>query len=350
MNPSEKARLAAEKAALLREGWRSCDLCPRDCRVNRLEGETGYCGAGKDAVVYTAFLHHGEEPGISGTGGSGTVFFSGCNLKCVYCQNHRFSHSIEENRASAEAAGGGPGGGTGGGGAEHGAGRGGGGQTFEGVSVSSRELANVMLTLQERGAENINFVTSTHFLPPVMEALSLASREGLRLPLVYNTSGYEKAETIGILDGIVDIYLADLRYVTPSVAERYSNAPDYPEVNREALLRMYRQRRTRWEGDLLKEGLVVRHLVLPGYVEESKRALAWVGENTPGAVISLMFQYQPYFRASLYPEINRGVSEAEYRRVRECLEGLDLEGWVQELSPEEGLAGIHLKPSLEGLT
>ncbi|MBM4444281.1 MAG: hypothetical protein FJ020_03120 [Chloroflexi bacterium] len=206
-----------------------------------------------------------------------------------------------------------------------------------------------MLTLRRRGAENINFVTSTHFLPPVMESLSMAFREVLGLPLVYNTSGYEKAETIDILDGIVDIYLADLRYVTPEAAERYSNAPDYPAVNREALLRMYRQRRARWEGELLKEGLVVRHLVLPGYVEESKRALRWVAENTPGAVISLMFQYQPYFRAGLYPEINRRVNEEEYHRVRDFLEGLELEGWCQELSPEEGLAGIHFRPSLEGL-
>jgi putative pyruvate formate lyase activating enzyme len=350
MNAAKKYRLAAERATLLHEAWRNCSLCPRECRVNRPEGQTGYCGAGSDPVICTAFLHHGEEPGISGRGGSGTIFFSGCNLKCVYCQNHRFSHSIEENQALVEAAGGGPeqrprrGRG-----AVKEAGRSGDAHTFEGERVTSRELANIMLSLQAKGAENINLVTPTHFLPPVMEALSIALREGLKLPLVYNTSGYEKAETIEILDGIVDIYLADLRYVTPPAAERYSNAPDYPEVNRGALRSMYRQKVTRWEGESLKEGLVVRHLVLPGYAEESTRALAWVQENIPGAVISLMSQYRPYFKASLYPEINRRVNAVEYRQVRDCLENLRLEGWTQELSSEERLAGVHFKSTLEGL-
>jgi putative pyruvate formate lyase activating enzyme len=350
MNAAKKYRLTAERAKLLHEAWRNCSLCPRECRVNRPEGQTGYCGAGSDPVICTAFLHHGEEPGISGRGGSGTIFFSGCNLKCVYCQNHRFSHSIEENQALAEAAGGSPeqrprrGRG-----AVKEAGRSGDAHTFEGERVTIRELANIMLSLQAKGAENINLVTPTHFLPPVMEALSIALREGLKLPLVYNTSGYEEAETIEILDGIVDIYLADLRYVTPPAAERYSNAPDYPEVNRGALRSMYRQKVTRWEGDLLKEGLVVRHLVLPGYAEESKKALAWVQENIPGAVISLMSQYRPYFKASLYPEINRRVNAVEYRQVRDCLENLRLEGWTQELSSEERLAGVHFKSTLEGL-
>ncbi len=332
--------MSAERASLLSEAWQSCSLCPRECHVNRLESQTGYCGAGREPVVYTAFLHQGEEPGISGTRGSGTIFFSGCNLKCVYCQNHRFSHSIAENQAFAEAERCGP---------QRGAAKGSDAPAFEGDIVTSRDLASIMLTLQERGAENINLVTSTHLLPPVMEALSMAFQEGLRVPLVYNTSGYEKAETIDILDGIVDIYLADLRYVTPQAAERYSNAPDYPAVNREALLRMYRQRRTRWEGELLKEGLVVRHLVLPGRAEESKRALSWVKESIPQAIISLMFQYQPYFKAGLYPEINRRVNEVEYRQVRDFLDNLELEGWTQELSSDEGLAGIHFRPSLKGL-
>ncbi len=340
MNPTEKARLAAKKAALLHERWQKCDLCPRDCQVNRLEGQTGYCGAGRQLVVYTAFLHHGEEPGISGKGGSGTVFFSGCNLKCVYCQNHRFSHSIGENRASIEAAGGLP---------EKGPGKGGGSHSFEGNRITSGDLARIMLSLQEKGAENINLVTPTHFLPPILEALSVAFRKGLRVPLVYNTSGYEKEEIIEILDGIVDVYLADLRYIAPSVAERYSNAPDYPAVNQGSLRKMYRQKKTRWEGELLKEGLVIRHLVLPGHADESMKALSWVEENIPQAIISLMFQYQPYFKAGLYPEINRRVNDVEYRQVRDFLEGLELEGWTQELSPEERLAGVHFKSTLERL-
>ncbi|OGO02038.1 MAG: hypothetical protein A2Y72_00620 [Chloroflexi bacterium RBG_13_53_26] len=313
MNPTEKARLAAERGDLLYQRLQNCNLCPRDCQANRLEGQTGYCGAGEEMVVYTAFLHHGEEPGISGEGGSGTIFFSACNLKCVYCQNHRFSHSLEGNR------------------------------------VTNKDLAGMMLRLQEKGAENINLVTPTHFLPQIIGALSIALQHGLTLPLVYNTSGYEKEETIEMLDGIVDVYLADMKYVSPSVAERYSNAPDYPSVNQKSLQSMYKRKQTIWEGELLKEGTIVRHLVLPGHVDESIEVLTWINENIPRSIISLMFQYQPYFKAHLYPEINRRVNEAEYSRIRDFLEGLDLEGWVQELSPEEELAGVHFKSSLEGL-
>ena len=313
MDPTIKARLTAERQEVLYKRWQSCSLCPRNCQVNRLEGQTGYCGAGKDLVVYTAFLHHGEEPGISGQRGSGTIFFSGCNLKCAYCQNYRFSHSME------------------------------------GTRVTSSELAKIMLSLQERGAENINLVTPTHFLPQVLEALAISFQNGLRLPLVYNTSGYETEETVAILGEIVDVYLADMRYVTPSLAERYSNAPDYPLVNQRALHKMYRQKQTIWEGDLLKEGLVIRHLVLPSHLDETIKVLSWINENTPKAVISLMFQYQPYFKADLYPEINRRVNEAEYEQIMKFLDGLGLEGWVQDLSSREELAGVHFKPSLEGL-
>ena len=308
-----KAKLAAEKAELLDKRLRECDLCPRDCQVDRLAGQTGNCGAGDALVVYTAFVHHGEEPGICGAGGSGTIFFSGCSLKCVYCQNHLFSHSLEGSR------------------------------------LTSQDLAGVMLRLQEKGAENINLVTPTHFLPQILAALSLAIQDGLRLPLVYNTSGYEKEETIEMLDGIVDVYLADMRYITPSVAERYSNAPDYPSISRRSLQKMYKQKQNIWEGEKLKEGLVVRHLVLPGHSEESRKVLSWINQNIPRAIISLMFQYQPYFKARLYPEIDRRVNQAEYDKTRDFLKGLELEGWVQELSARDELAGVHFRPSFEGL-
>jgi putative pyruvate formate lyase activating enzyme len=313
MDPIDKASLIEEKLPSLYRQLQICHLCPRRCEVNRPAGETGYCGAGKEMVVYTAFLHHGEEPGISGERGSGTIFFSGCNLKCVYCQNYRFSH------------------------------------TLEGTNVSSDDLARIMLRLQEKGAENINLVTPTHFLPWIMDGLGRAFRQGLALPIVYNTSGYETATTVKLLEDAVDIYLADMRYVTPSLAERYSQAPDYPAVNQAALRKMYIQKSNVWEGPLLKQGLVIRHLVLPGCVEESIKALTWVGENTPEAVMSVMFQYQPYSKAHLYPEIDRRVSEDEYERVTDFLDELDLEGWVQDLSTEEELAGVHFRPSLEGL-
>ncbi|MDM7999819.1 MAG: radical SAM protein [Dehalococcoidia bacterium] len=313
MDPIDKAALIEERLALLYRQLQICHLCPRRCEVNRTAGETGYCGGGLEAVVYTAFLHQGEEPGISGKQGSGTIFFSGCNLRCVYCQNHRFSH------------------------------------TLEGTKVSPDDLARIMVRLQERGAENINLVTATHFLPWVLDGLARAFRNGLALPIVYNTSGYETVETVKVLGDVVDIYLADMRYVTPSLAERYSKAPDYPAVNKLALRKMYEQKSVVWQGRLLKEGLVVRHLVLPGYAEETIKALAWMSENTPQALVSLMFQYQPYFEAGQYPEINRRVNEDEYERVMDFLDELDLEGWTQDLVPEADLAGVHFKPTLEGL-
>ena len=207
-------------------------------------------------VVYTAFLHHGEEPGISGQKGSGAIFFSGCSLRCAYCQNHRFSHAIE------------------------------------GTRVGPDDLARIMLRLQEKGAENINLVTPTHYLPWVMDGLARAFRQGLALPIVYNTSGYETVETVRLLGDAVDVYLADMRYVTPSPAERYSRAPDYPEVNQRALRLMYEQKSSLSPGVMVKEGLVVRHLVLPGGVEETLKALTWISENTPRALVSLMFQYR----------------------------------------------------------
>lgn len=312
MEPGDKASLIEEKLPLLYRQLQICCLCPRRCEANRLAGETGYCGAGGDMVVYTAFLHHGEEPGISGENGSGAIFFSGCSLRCVYCQNHRFSQAIE------------------------------------GTRVSPDELARIMLRLQETGAENINLVTPTHFLPWVMDGLARAFRQGLALPIVYNTSGYETLEVVKLVGDAVDVYLADMRYLTPSLAERYSQAPDYPEVNQRALRLMYEQKSYLSSGVMVKEGLVVRHLVLPGGVDETARALTWISDNTPGALVSVMFQYQPYFKAHLYSEIDRKVSEEEYERVMDLLDELDLEGWAQDLKPDENLAGVHFRPSLEG--
>lgn len=312
MDPADKASLIEEKLPLLYRKLQICRLCPRQCEANRPAGEKGYCGAGRDPVVYTAFLHHGEEPGISGDRGSGAIFFSGCNLRCAYCQNYRFSHSLE------------------------------------GARVSPDDLARIMVRLQEKGAENINLVTPTHFLPWVMDGLARALRQGLALPIIYNTSGYETVETVKLLGDAVDVYLADMRYVTPSLAERYSQAPDYPEVNQRALRLMHEQKSALCQGVMVKEGLVVRLLVLPGGAEETVKALTWISENVPRALVSLMFQYQPYFRARLFPEMDRRVSEEEHERVMDAVEELDIEGWVQDLAPEENLAGVHFRPSLEG--
>jgi len=291
----------------------SCDLCPRKCHVNRLQGDTGRCGAGQDLVVYTAFLHHGEEPPISGHKGSGTIFFSGCSLKCVYCQNYPFSHSIS------------------------------------GTTITPEQLSLIMIRLQEQGAENINLVTATHFLPQVCQAVARAMRRGLSIPIVYNTSGYETEETIGILGNMVDVYLADMKYVSSSLAAKYSNAADYPLINRKGLLLMSQQKKTMWEGEKLRQGLIIRHLVLPGYAEESVRALRWISGNLPQPLVSLMFQFRPYSARGQYPEIDCTVSRKEHARLKQQLDSLALEGWIQDLSTEEELAGAHFQPSLEGL-
>ncbi|UCC95579.1 MAG: radical SAM protein [Candidatus Omnitrophota bacterium] len=312
MVPADKIRLTEERAHLLYRRLQCCDLCPRNCMVNRLKGETGYCGIDRDAVVYTAFLHSGEEPPISGPRGSGTIFFSGCNLKCIYCQNHKFSHLIT------------------------------------GRKVKEEELAKIMLALQDKGAENINFVTPSHVLPQILKSLAVAFRNGLGIPLVYNTSGYEKKDILAQLRGVIDIYLSDMKYITLKTAQNYSKAPDYPIFAQESTIHMYDQQKTAiWANNLLKRGLIIRHLALPGHLEESKKVLAWIKANTPEALVSIMFQYRPYFKATSRPEINRPINRSEYSQIRNFVEELDLEGWLQEFNPSQDLAGIHFLPHIE---
>ena len=283
---------------------KSCDICPRNCQVNRLNDERGFCRAGKDIYYYSAFLHQGEEPAISGTCGSGTIFFSGCNLQCLYCQNHKFSTSLTGKR------------------------------------VSPQELASIMLSLQSQKAHNINLVTPTHFLPQILESLEIAS---LDIPIVYNTSGYEKKSIIEELAGIVDVYLSDFKYIDKAGAQKYSHAPDYPKACQESLLIMHGQVKPLWEENLLKKGLIVRHLVMPGRVEESKKTLNWLNENLPDALASVMFQYQPYYKANNFPEINRAINKNEYNQIKSFSEEIGLKGWVQALAPREELAGVHFK-------
>jgi len=283
-----------------------CRLCPRECGVNRTAGETGYCGAGREMVVYDAFLHKGEEPPISGDQGSGTVFFSGCSLKCIFCQNYRFSHEIKGKRLTPES------------------------------------LADLMLSLQEQGAHNINLVTPTHFLPQILQSLKTALKKGLDLPIIYNSSGYEKASVIKLLKGIIDIYLPDFKYIRPQTAFSGSKASNYPEYAEKALTEMFLQQKTALlKGNLLKKGLIIRHLVLPGQIEESKEILSWIKINMPETMISVMFQYRPYFQASGHPILGRPVSFSEFQELSAFIKDLDLEGWVQDFNPPEDLAGIH---------
>jgi len=308
---TKKIKLATKTAGSLKKRLSSCAICPRNCKINRLRGEKGYCGTDKDMMVYSAFAHHGEEPEISGQGGSGTIFFSGCNLKCIYCQNYKFSHIVA------------------------------------GKKVSGIDLAKIMLDLQEKGAHNINLVTPTHFLPQILDTLSLAFKGGLNIPIVYNTSGYEKKEIIECLEGIVDIYLTDLKYMDSSLAKQYSKAPEYSVFASRSLLEMARQVAVSLTSEgLLKKGVVIRHLVLPNYIDESKKLLSWIKKNTPKVLVSVMFQYQPYFKAHLHSQINRPINYREYIEIKNFVEELGLKGWVQDLNTKEGLAGPYFKPNI----
>jgi len=295
---------------LFHKRLQNCDLCPRNCKINRLKGKIGYCGVGKEMLIYTAFLHHGEEPPISAKRGSGAIFFSGCNLKCVYCQNYKFSHLLQ-------------------------------GRIFK-----EEELAKLMCDLQEKGAHNINLVTPTHVLPQIINALLLAFKKGLNIPLVYNTSGYEKKEIIEQLSEIIDIYLTDIKYISSRLAGEYSSALNYPLFARESTLVMYDQKKTPFfHIGQLKQGLIIRHLVLPGHNTETKAVASWVKKNTPQALLSIMFKYQPYHKAAVFPEINRRLDYHEYQEIKSFVEKIGLKGWIQHWPcQEEELAGVNFNP------
>ncbi len=276
-----------------------CTLCPRNCGVNRLLGQTGYCGQTASLFAARAALHMWEEPCISGEEGSGTVFFSGCSLRCVYCQNH--------NIALGEA----------------------------GKEISTDRLAEIFLELQHKGANNINLVTPTHFVPQIISALHTAKNNGLKLPIVYNTSGYEKIETIKMLEGMIDIYLPDLKYYSSDLSARYSNAPDYFETAKAALSEMYRQVGAPvfdLKTGMLKRGMVVRHLVLPGQTDDSKRVVQYLFETYKHSIyISIMNQYTPITTDARFPELQRAISTAEYDEVVDYAISLGVEnGFIQE--------------------
>jgi putative pyruvate formate lyase activating enzyme len=276
----------------------ACDLCPRECGVNRLEGEAGECGASATLRVASFHPHFGEERGLVGIGGSGTVFFSHCNLGCVFCQNWDISHQ------------------------------------GQGRDCHTGDLAGMMLVLQEAGCSNINVVTPTHYAPHILVALDLAAERGLRLPLVYNTSGWERPDILDVLDGVVDVYLADFKYTDPAGAAVYSNgAADYPEVARRALIEMNRQvgvARPERNGVIFR-GLIIRHLVMPADAAGSLEAMRWIAGNLPASTyVNIMLQFRPAYRASGYPEINRPVSREEYAMVvdearRSGLDNLDVD-------------------------
>lgn len=311
MKTKDKIKFLEKKIDTLNARLTNCDICPRNCQVNRLEGKQGYCGSSQDLIVYSHFLHTGEEPPISAKKGSGAIFFSGCNLRCAYCQNYKFSHQLKGKKTSEE------------------------------------KLAEYMLGLQEKGAANINLVSPTHLLPQILKALSLSLKGGLNIPIVYNTSGYEKKEIIKQLEGIVDIYLTDLKYLEPSLSAKHCKAPDYPEFAKEAIKEMYRQAKPEWNHQLLKKGLIVRHLVLPSHIRESKKVLSWIKKNLPQALLSLMFQFRPYFKANTLKDINRPLNITEYQEIKEFCEKLDMQGWIQDFKTQEDMAGVYFGPDIE---
>jgi putative pyruvate formate lyase activating enzyme len=275
----------------------NCKLCPRECGVNRLKGETGLCGAGFRPRVASRVLHRGEEPPISGSRGSGTIFFSHCTMRCVYCQNYPIS------------------------------------QLGYGNDIGVSDLTAMMLELQTRGAHNINLVTSTHFLPYIARAIAMARDSGLRIPIVSNTSGYERVETVRMLEGLVQVYMVDMRYSQDETAERYSQAPGYPGYNRAAIREMLeRVGPLECRNGLAVRGVLIRYLLLPGLLEETREILSFISKELPSSVpVSLMTQYFPAHRASEYPEIDRKIMLGEYKEALALLSTLGIDdGWVQD--------------------
>jgi putative pyruvate formate lyase activating enzyme len=269
---------------------RRCTVCPRNCRVDRLQGRFAVCRVGRYAVVSSHFPHHGEEDCLRGWRGSGTIFFSGCNLRCVFCQNFDISWQVQ------------------------------------GTPAPPQRLAAMMLELQAQGCHNINFVTPEHVVPQIIEALPLAIEKGLRLPLVYNTSAYDSSESLELLDGIVDIYMPDFKYWDGEMARKYSRAPDYPQVARRAIKEMFRQ-----VGDLRLDahgvatrGLLIRHLVMPHDIAGTRHVMNWIAQElSPTTYVNLMPQYHPAGKVTgqEYTEIARRVTPAEYEQALEAVRG-----------------------------
>jgi len=289
----------------------SCSLCPRKCGVNRIEGKTGFCKTGRLMKIYSYLAHKGEEPPISGKNGSGTIFFSGCNMSCVYCQNFEFS------------------------------------QTDKGEAKTEAELCDIMLSLQNTGCHNINLVTPTHVLPQILKALTLAIPKGLRIPLVYNTAGFELAEIIKLLKGIVDIYLPDMRYADETLALKYSKAAQYPDFNRDSVLEMHRQVGIPIfnADDTIKKGLIIRHLVLPENISGTGKTMEFIAKNlSQDSYISLMSQYMPLNKAEQSKELSRRITKKEYNEAQNAMEKYGLSnGWTQEAYGSDTLAGINIK-------
>lgn len=283
--------------------YKNCSICPRNCRIDRTKGQIGYCQSGHEIKAALASVHMWEEPPISGSCGSGTIFFSGCNLRCVFCQNYTIS---SEN---------------------------------SGKTISTERLSEIMLEQQAKGVHNINLVTATHFIPSIIKAVQKAKNNGLKIPIVYNTGGYEKVESIKMLEGTVDIYLPDIKYFSSELSLKYSGASDYFDYASEAVLEMYHQTGNNIYDDngIMKSGVIIRHMIMPSHKEDSYKVLDWIRDNIgTEACVSLLSQYTPAYNAEKYKEINRKLMSLEYTRVIEHFFDIGLKnGFMQEKSSAE---------------
>lgn len=283
---------------------KKCTICPRECKINRLSGELGNCKASDKIEIALVSKHMYEEPCISGENGSGTIFFSHCNLHCMYCQNYEISQNIKK-----------------------------------GKEITIEELANIMIKQQENKAENINLVTPTMYAFQIKQAIKIAKEKGLKIPIIYNSNGYEKIETLKYLEGYIDVYLPDLKYYSNKLAEKYSKVPNYFENSTKAILEMIRQVGTPKfdERGIIKQGVMIRHLVLPNYMQNTKNILKWIKQNIPKEIyINIMAQYFPTYKAKEDSLINRKLTIREYKEIEEYFYSLNFEnGYIQELGEHE---------------
>jgi putative pyruvate formate lyase activating enzyme len=307
----------AERSKQIQNLYAECELCPRNCGIDRLKGERGYCGEGGRMRVAWAGLHKGEEPPLIGENGSGTIFFSGCTLKCDSCQNCQISH-----------------------------------QGF-GREVSPKQLGEMMLRLQRRGAANINLVTASHFAPSVVESIGVTREQGLSIPVVWNSSGYERLSILDLLRETVDVYLPDCKTLDGTVSRRLMGTPEYPAVVQAALMKMVEDKPLIVEEGKISQGVVVRHLVLPGLLDQSRKVLEWIATTLEDrALLSLMFQYTPVGAEGggeglkLEPGIQRRVSRREYEEVLSWLEELAIEdGFVQDPAKDDDWLPDFTRPN-----
>ena len=285
------------------EELEKCEICPHKCKINRLAGQVGRCKCDDKIKIALASIHNYEEPCISGTNGSGTVFFTNCNLNCIYCQNYEIS------------------------------------QLGKGRVITIEELSNIFLKLQEKNVNNINLVTPTMYVYQIIEAIKIARENGLKIPIIYNTNSYENVETIKALDGYIDVYLPDLKYYSNELSKKYSKVDRYFEVATKAIKEMYNQVGIAVfdENGIIQKGMIIRQLVLPNHIQNSKHILKWIKENMPDdAYVSIMAQYFPTFKAKQDKLINRKINKKEYKEIEQFLYTLDLKnGYIQELGEHE---------------